>query len=100
MNKERSFAIHYYLIFRLNSGNDGNVSDDSLGMNNFVSGGDVTYTEVTPLWDSIGKPIWNTLVSILQKFGSVSTDPTSSNTGGFVNKEPLFSGLFGDNFFG
>ena len=87
--------------FRFTSANDGNVSEGTLGMNNFVSGSDdITYTEVSPLWDSIGKPLWNTLLSIWQKFGSVQPDTTSSsNAGGFVNKEPFFPGIFGDNFF-
>ena len=69
-------------------------------MNNFVDGGDLTYTEVTPIWDSIGKPIWNTALAIIQRLGSVAPDTTSSsNDGGFVNSKPLFSGILGDNLF-
>ena len=70
-------------------------------MNNFVDGGgDLTYTEVSPIWDAIGKPIMNTLFSIVQRLGSVSPDTTSSNNdGGFINSKPLFSGILGDDLF-
>ena len=77
-------------FFRIKS---GNASDDTaaLGMNNFVDGGDLTYTEVSPMWDAVGKPIMDTVMFVVQRLGSVSPDTTSSNNdGGFVNsKQPV-----------
>ena len=67
-------------------------------MNNFVEGGgDVTYTEVAPIWETVGKPIMDTVLTLLQKFGSVSPSSTSSS-GGFINKEPLFSEMTSELF--
>ena len=84
--------------FRIKAEGGVNASEASLGFNNFVDG-DVTYTEVTPLWDAIGKPLMNRFLTFLQTVGSVDTTG-SSDTGGFFNKQPLFSGILGNNFFG
>ena len=88
------------ILFRLKTGNSSDESA-ALGMNNFVDGGgDLTYTEVNPIWDTIGKPVMNTLFSLVQRLGSVSPDTTSSNNdGGFINSKPLFSGILGDDLF-
>ena len=94
--KANSLSVNF---FRLNT---GNATDETaaLGMNNFVDGGDLTYTEVSPVWDAIGKPIMNTVFSVVQRLGSVSPDTTSpNNDGGFINSKPLFSGILGDDFF-
>ena len=41
------------ILFRLKTGNSSDESA-ALGMNNFVDGGgDLTYTEVNPIWDTI-----------------------------------------------
>jgi len=87
-------------LLGLKPASEGSVNEASIGFNNFVEGSeDLTYTEVAPLWDSIGKPLVNKFFTFLQKFGSVSPDVTSSsNTGGFINKTPLFSQIFGDVF--
>ena len=84
--------------FSIKTGHGGNISEPSLGMNNFVEGGgEVTYTEVAPIWESIGKPIMDTVLTLLQKFGSVSPS-SSSSPGGFINKDPLFSEMTSELF--
>ena len=83
--------------FRIKAEGGVNASEASLGFNNFVDG-DVTYTEVTPLWDAIGKPLLNRFLTFLETVGPVSPD-SSSDTGGFFNNEPLISGILENNFF-
>ena len=87
------------IYFRIKSDNGSNgQAEGSLGFNNFVDG-DVTYTEVTPLWDAIGKPLLDLFLTFLQNIGSVSPTSSSEDAGGFVNSKPLFSGIFNNPFF-
>ena len=84
--------------FRIATEDGNNENEASLGFNNFVNddGGDVSYTTVTPLWDAIGKPIFDKLMSFWASVGSIYTTPQSED-GGFINNEPLFSGIFENN---
>ena len=86
---------HY---FRIATEDGTNENEASLGFNNFVNDGegDVSYTTVTPLWDAIGKPILDRLTSLWASIGSIYTAPQSED-GGFINNEPLFSGIFENN---
>ena len=94
--RQKYSKIIYY--FRLKPASEETTNAGSIGFNNFIEeSGDVAYTEVAPLWDSIAKPLVKKFFTVLQKFGSISPDVTSSsNTGGFINKTPLFSQVFGD----
>ena len=71
-------------------------NSQSSGTNNFVSG-DVTYTEVNPIWEAIGRPLYDKFIFFMTSIGNVVPDSSpSNNNGGFINKEPLFSQILGN----
>ena len=87
-------------FYRINAEEAIASNSQSDGINNFVSGDDVTYTEVNPVWEAIGKPLYDKFILFMTSIGNVyNVVPDSSlpnDNGGFINKEPLFSQILGN----